>query len=98
MDKSMKSLYSKTTASMQHSFIREILKATKGVAGMISFAGGLPSQASFPKEILAELFSNVVFHEGNDVLQYGASDGDIIFKQMLFTQPVQADFNKSRYP
>lgn len=83
MDKSMKELYSKTTASMQHSFIREILKVTKGVADMISFAGGLPSQASFPKEILAELFSDVVSREGNDVLQYGASDGDVLFKQSI---------------
>lgn len=83
MDQSMKELYSKTTASMQHSFIREILKVTKGVADMISFAGGLPSQASFPKEILAELFSDVVSREGNDVLQYGASDGDILFKQSI---------------
>ncbi len=79
----IKTLYSKTTASMQHSFIREILKVTKGVPGMISFAGGLPSPASFPKEVLSRLFSEVVLLEGDDVLQYGASDGDSVFKKAI---------------
>ena len=68
---------------MQHSFIREILKVSKGVPGMISFAGGLPSPVSFPKELLSELFSEVITHEGDDVLQYGASDGDLVFKQII---------------
>lgn len=75
--------YSKTTASMKHSFIREILKVTKGVPGMISFAGGLPSPESFPKELLADLFSQVIREEGDEVLQYGASDGDKAFKEAI---------------
>jgi 2-aminoadipate transaminase len=83
MNKSMDKLYSKMTASMQHSFIREILKITKGVPDMISFAGGLPSPASFPKELLRDLFSEVITHEGDEVLQYGASDGDLVFKNVL---------------
>ncbi len=68
---------------MQHSFIREILRVTTGVPGMISFAGGLPSPASFPKELLKGLFSEVLDKEGDDVLQYGASDGDPVFKQII---------------
>jgi len=68
---------------MAHSFIREILKVTKGVPGMISFAGGLPSPSSFPKELLADLFSQVITAEGDDVLQYGASDGDRVFKRVI---------------
>jgi 2-aminoadipate transaminase len=79
----MQERYSKTTASMQHSFIREILKVTKGVPDMISFAGGLPSPESFPKKLLAELFSKVIKEEGDDVLQYGASDGDLVFKNTI---------------
>lgn len=75
--------YSKTTASMKHSFIREILKVTKGVPGMISFAGGLPSPESFPKDILANLFSHVIMEEGDDILQYGASEGDAVFKNAI---------------
>lgn len=76
-------LYSKTTLSIKHSFIREILKLTKGVPGMISFAGGLPSPESFPKDILANLFSQVIKEEGDDVLQYGASEGDADFKNAI---------------
>jgi len=68
---------------MQHSFIREILKLTKGVEGVISFAGGLPNPESFPKELLADIFCQVVNQEGDDVLQYGASEGDKILKDAL---------------
>ena len=50
---------------------------------MISFAGGLPSPASFPKQLLRDLFSDVITQEGDDVLQYGASDGDLVFKSIL---------------
>jgi 2-aminoadipate transaminase len=83
MKKPMEDFYSKTTTIIQHSFIREILKLTKGVSDMISFAGGLPSPESFPKELLAGLFSRVITREGDDVLQYGASEGDPVFKSMI---------------
>ncbi len=76
-------LFSKATMSMQHSFIREILKLTKGVEGVISFAGGLPNPESFPKELLADIFCQVVNQEGEDVLQYGASEGDTILMEAL---------------
>ena len=68
---------------MKHSFIREILKITKGVPGMISFAGGLPSPESFPKDLLSELFALIINTEGDDILQYGASDGDLVFRKIL---------------
>jgi 2-aminoadipate transaminase len=68
---------------MQHSFIREILKITKGVPGMISFAGGLPNPKSFPKDLLSELFTQVIREEGDEALQYGASEGDKIFKNAI---------------
>ncbi len=76
MHQSVTRLFSKATLSMKHSFIREILKMTKGVSGMISFAGGLPSPDSFPKKRLAELFAEVITEDGADVLQYGPSEGD----------------------
>jgi len=68
---------------MKHSFIRQILKVTKGVPGMISFAGGLPSPETFPKDLLADLFAMVIREEGDEVLQYGASDGDLVFKRII---------------
>lgn len=79
----LKRSYSVNARRMKHSFIREILKSTKGVPGMISFAGGLPSPASFPKEILQELFREVIAQEGDDVLQYGPSEGDPIFRRVI---------------
>ncbi|MGD0783801.1 MAG: aminotransferase class I/II-fold pyridoxal phosphate-dependent enzyme, partial [Candidatus Aminicenantales bacterium] len=82
-------LLSQTTRSMGVSFIREMLKATKGVEGMISLAGGLPSPESFPKEQLAELFREVVINEGTDVLQYGPSEGDDLLKEQIFIHEVE---------
>jgi 2-aminoadipate transaminase len=83
------SLLSQTTRSMGVSFIREMLKATKGVEGMISLAGGLPSPDSFPKAQLAELFRQVVAEEGADVLQYGPSEGDELLKEQIFIHEME---------
>lgn len=74
---------SRTTRSMGVSFIREMLKATKGVKGMISLAGGLPSPESFPSALLAGLFKEVVELEGADVLQYGPTEGDDLLKREI---------------
>ena len=74
---------SRTTRSMGVSFIREMLKATKGVEGMISLAGGLPSPDSFPRDLLGKLFKEVIEKEGVDVLQYGPSEGDDLLKAQI---------------
>jgi 2-aminoadipate transaminase len=76
-------ILSRTTRSMGVSFIREMLKATKGVKGMISLAGGLPSPESFPADKLADLFQEVVAAEGADVLQYGPTEGDPVLKREI---------------
>ncbi len=83
---SLERRFSTATRSMGVSFIREMLKATKGVKGTISLAGGLPSPESFPKEVLACLFKEVVNTEGTDVLQYGPSEGDDILKTQILKQ------------
>ncbi len=83
MTENFENLLSNATKSMEHSIIREILKLTKGVPGMISLAGGLPSPLSFPREQLSELFSEVILKEGDDVLQYGQSEGDKILKKAI---------------
>ncbi len=79
----LKDLYSTPTASMKTSMIREMLAQTKGVQGMISFAGGFPSPATFPIEKLQELFNEVISNSGADTLQYGASEGDNQLKDAL---------------
>jgi len=83
MRRSYEQLYTPQTAVMEHSFIRQILKLTRGVPGIISFAGGLPDPSSFPKESLARLFHEVISESGDDVLQYGASEGDAKLKEVL---------------
>lgn len=79
----LKSYYSESTAGMKSSMIRELVSSTKGIPGLISFAGGFPSPKTFPVEDLAELFKEVILQNGYDVLQYGASEGDSQLKKAL---------------
>ncbi len=75
--------FSETTKTMKSSLIRELVAETKNVPGLISFAGGFPSPATFPKDILSELYKEIVAQQGRDVLQYGNSEGDDILKDEL---------------
>lgn len=75
--------FSRVTQNMGSSLIRELVAATKNIPGLISFAGGFPAPATFPKQILAELYREVVNQDGFDVLQYGASAGDDSLKREL---------------
>jgi len=68
---------------MKSSLIRELVASTKSIPDLISFAGGFPAPATFPKHILSELYLNVVNEDGYEVLQYGASEGDIQLKNEL---------------
>jgi 2-aminoadipate transaminase len=62
---------------MKQSLIRDLVSQTKGVEGMISLAGGFPAPQTFPKEQLAELFAEAILTNGDDILQYGATGGDL---------------------
>jgi len=75
--------FSKATAGMGSSMIRELVATTKGIPGLISLAGGFPSPDSFNKEDIAECYKEVVLESGNDILQYGASEGDAQLKEEL---------------
>jgi len=58
---------------MAGNVIRELLKLTQQ-PDIISFAGGLPSQDSFPAEILAEIAHDVISTKPS-ILQYGTTEG-----------------------
>ena len=75
------SAFSPVTNKMKSSLIRELVASTKNIPDLISFAGGFPAPATFPKEELAKIFQEVVSTEGSDVLQYGASEGYSILKR-----------------
>ncbi len=59
---------------LHSSAIREILKVTMNPA-VTSFAGGLPSPATFPVEHMQAAFDKVLSTNGKVALQYGPSDG-----------------------
>lgn len=59
---------------MNPSVIREILKVTEQ-PGIISFAGGLPSPATFPVEAFRTACDKVLRDDGTAALQYAASEG-----------------------
>lgn len=66
--------FSERAQQLQASFIREILKITARPE-IISFAGGLPSPATFPVERMKEAFDKVLTDNGRVALQYGPTDG-----------------------
>ena len=56
------------------SAIREIFKLL-GKPGMISFAGGNPSNAALEPEVISELAVEALAKYGTSLLQYGATEG-----------------------
>lgn len=69
-----RNLFARRLAGMSGSVIREILKLTQQ-PDMISFAGGLPSPDSFPREELTEIVTEIIAQKGSSVLQYGTTEG-----------------------
>lgn len=62
------------SASMDPTFLREILKLTER-PGVRSMAGGLPSPDSFPIEAMREACARVLTDTPREALQYAASEG-----------------------
>jgi 2-aminoadipate transaminase len=67
---------------MKRSAIRELLKLIEN-PNIISFAGGLPSPASFPVTELKEIINDVMNNEAHIALQYGSTEGDNLLRTML---------------
>jgi len=74
--------FSERAMQMQSSFIREILKVTQQPE-IISFAGGLPSPATFPVEVMQQAFDKVLANSGKTALQYGPTDGYMPLRQWI---------------
>lgn len=66
--------FSQRAQQMKSSVIREILKITMR-PDIISFAGGLPSPATFPVEEMRIAHDRVLSQQGTVALQYGPTDG-----------------------
>ena len=70
----MQTLLSDSIKETPPSFVRGILKAASD-PNVISFAGGLPNPATFPKEELSESAKRVVKTYGSLVFQYSVTAG-----------------------
>lgn len=66
--------FAQRAQKLESSAIREILKVTMRPE-IISFAGGLPSPATFPVEHMQSAFDSVLTRQGKVALQYGPTDG-----------------------
>lgn len=64
------------------SAIREIFKLL-AKPGMISFAGGNPSNSALEPEIIAELSNEVLGKYGTALLQYGATEGFMPYRESV---------------
>ena len=62
------------------SAIREVFKLL-AKPGMISFAGGNPSNSALEPEVISELAQEVLAKYGTALLQYGATDGFTPFRE-----------------
>jgi 2-aminoadipate transaminase len=74
--------FSDRAEKIQPSFIREILKITQQPE-IISFAGGLPSPATFPVEHMKAAFDKVLTDNGKTALQYGPTDGYLPLREWI---------------
>lgn len=74
--------FSINSMGMKRSAIRELLKLTEKPE-VISFAGGLPSPESFPINELKGILNEMMETEGALALQYGATEGDTLLRDLL---------------
>ena len=74
--------FSRRAEKLQSSVIREILKITMRPE-IISFAGGLPSPATFPVDQMKAAFDSVLTRQGKVALQYGPTDGYLPLREWI---------------
>ncbi|HZG75533.1 MAG TPA: PLP-dependent aminotransferase family protein [Paenibacillus sp.] len=77
----MERRFSKTIERAQSSAVRDILKLTQS-SKVLSFAGGLPAEDSFPVEAIREAYERV-FARGKGALQYGVTEGVPALREWL---------------
>ncbi len=78
----MNPLFAERTKSARRSVIRELLKLTEQ-PNIISFAGGLPDPATFPREFLARVAMDEILNNPNKTLQYTTTEGKLPLREPL---------------
>jgi len=74
--------FSQTAKSIKASAIRELLKVIARPE-IISFAGGLPDPALFPKQEIADIMQDILRTRPKEALQYGSTEGQKYLKDQL---------------
>ncbi len=82
MVRNFEAIISDNARGMKRSAIRELLKLATDPE-IISFAGGLPAPESFPVDELKEVMVEVMENEPQVALQYGATEGDKLLREMI---------------
>ncbi len=82
MSKNFEHLLSRRTQNMKNNAIRNILKVVSQ-PGMISLAGGIPAEESFPLEQMYVINEAVLNKYGADALQYDLTEGFTPFRHAL---------------
>ncbi len=77
----MERRFSQTIERAQSSAVRDILKLTQS-SKVLSFAGGLPAEDSFPVEAIRDAYERV-FARGKGALQYGVTEGVPALREWL---------------
>ncbi|MFG0211783.1 PLP-dependent aminotransferase family protein [Brevibacillus porteri] len=83
--------FSKSVEALSSSAVREILKLTQGNQ-VLSLAGGLPAEDSFPIAEMREAF-NRAFEQGAKALQYGLTDGYLPLREWIASRMKQKQMN-----
>ncbi|MFT9056590.1 MAG: PLP-dependent aminotransferase family protein [Ethanoligenens sp.] len=78
----METVFAERMGHVKKSFIREILKVTEDPS-VISFAGGLPSPASFPVEAIDRAAQAVLEEDGANALQYSTTEGFLPLREFI---------------
>ncbi|MFJ9501157.1 aminotransferase-like domain-containing protein [Brevibacillus centrosporus] len=83
--------FSKSVEALSSSAVREILKLTQGNQ-VLSLAGGLPAEDSFPIAEMREAFDRS-FDLGAKALQYGLTDGYLPLREWVAERMKQKQMN-----
>lgn len=78
----MNPLYAERVKTARRSVIRELLKLTEQ-PHIISFAGGLPDPATFPREFLARVAADEILNNPGKTLQYTTTEGKLPLREAL---------------
>ena len=83
----MKNYFAKRMANVNPSAIDELL-ALGADPSIISFGGGYPDASLFPKQMLNQVFNEIINDPTGSTMQYAPSDGPVSYTHL--TLPTKA--------